>query len=426
MSKQADDVLESGAKIMTKSNVLKNTTNTIKSNMTPRQIKTIQNAGEEVAQRVRQEAAQAANSVVGSRTAQNAMDNIHPEVAATYTRGGGSRGRSGNRGYSNNRSRYSQNNQSINLGQNAYHQKIKQNVINLNRQQKAMNNVPSGNQAASNVVNANTTKKFNMGTLSKDDSANFQSAMNNIIDGGGSTTYRAPGGSSVPIYSGTTSAGNSVNLSTQVQQSLNINTNPKKFDMGTLSKEDSADFQSAMNKIIDDGNNTVPNANQMPIVNQSMNTGPTASPYISQNIHQNAAPNPQQASQPQFNTGNSPQGNVMEPQFNLGNSTPESVDPLDNQTRPKLGEGIDWKGVGGKAKEFFTGGFTDTYANYKANGGSLTDAVKSAYTNDDGSLRLGRIAGSYMAAAAGVRVLSGGGVTKDRNGNNNLIGVPFI
>lgn len=41
-------------------------------------------------------------------------------------------------------------------------------------------------------------------------------------------------------------------------------------------------------------------------------------------------------------------------------------------------------------------------------------------------LNYGKIAGSYIGVSAGARVLSGGGLYKDRNGNDNLIGVPFI
>ena len=183
-------------------------------------------------------------------------------------------------------------------------------------------------------------------------------------------------------------------------------------------------------KNVMESNNSV--ANQMPINRQTFNTEPQASPAIRNNIigdmegtRTNTSQSGPKVEQPKFQ-GNTAQEGAVEPQFDFEGAQPDKVDPLDNQTRPTLGEGVDWKSMGGKAKEFFTGGFTDTYNAYKANGGDFTAAVKSAYQNEDGSLRMGRIAGSYMAAAAGARVLSGGGITKDRNGNNNLIGVPFI
>jgi hypothetical protein len=43
-----------------------------------------------------------------------------------------------------------------------------------------------------------------------------------------------------------------------------------------------------------------------------------------------------------------------------------------------------------------------------------------------GDLNVGKIAGSYIGASAAYRVLSGGGVFKDRNGNTNVIGIPFV
>ena len=42
------------------------------------------------------------------------------------------------------------------------------------------------------------------------------------------------------------------------------------------------------------------------------------------------------------------------------------------------------------------------------------------------TLNYGKIAGSYIGATAAARVVSGGGVLKDKNGNTNLIGIPFI
>lgn len=39
---------------------------------------------------------------------------------------------------------------------------------------------------------------------------------------------------------------------------------------------------------------------------------------------------------------------------------------------------------------------------------------------------MGKIAGSYLGVAAAGRVLTGGGVYKDGNGNTNLVGVPFV
>lgn len=351
-ARKADDVIGSGSKIMTKSNLIKSTTNSISSNMTAKQTKTIMNAGKETVQNVKSAPMREAQNTIRFKSTQRAINNMD-EIAAT-----------------------SENVPSVFLGQNAYHQKIKQNVINLNRQQKAMNSVPSGSQAANNVVNTRPSSKLGESGLPKDMEASWGGA----------------------------------------DPDFDLN---KAYGIGPYNTANTA-------------NTAAPNVNKMPVVNQSqnINSGPAASPFVGKNTStvtgQNSVPSSKQVAQSQVNKGNTTQGNGAEPQFDFEGAQPDKVDPLDNQTRPKLGENVDWKSMGGKAKEFFTGGFTDTYNAYKTNGGDFTAAVKSAYQNDDGSLRMGRIAGSYMAAAAGVRILSGGGITKDRNGNNNLIGVPFI
>ena len=57
----------------------------------------------------------------------------------------------------------------------------------------------------------------------------------------------------------------------------------------------------------------------------------------------------------------------------------------------------------------------------------------SEKTLEDGTTKLvangwdaGKIAGSYLGVAGAGRVLSGGGLYKDGNGNTNLVGVPFV
>lgn len=57
---------------------------------------------------------------------------------------------------------------------------------------------------------------------------------------------------------------------------------------------------------------------------------------------------------------------------------------------------------------------------------NMGEALKNAYTKADGNIDLGAIAGSYLGVSAGYRVLSGGGAYRDKNGNANLIGIPFV
>jgi hypothetical protein len=60
----------------------------------------------------------------------------------------------------------------------------------------------------------------------------------------------------------------------------------------------------------------------------------------------------------------------------------------------------------------------------KAFDSTFREEVKEGET--EGAMKWGKVAGAYIGASAGVRVLSGGGITRDRNGNPNLIGVPFV
>lgn len=77
-------------------------------------------------------------------------------------------------------------------------------------------------------------------------------------------------------------------------------------------------------------------------------------------------------------------------------------------------------------------GFKDTYKAFKANPNGVsgakrvTDSIKQAYTHSDGKADLGRIAGSFGVAAAGARIVSGGGLYKDANGRTDLAIVPFV
>lgn len=58
-------------------------------------------------------------------------------------------------------------------------------------------------------------------------------------------------------------------------------------------------------------------------------------------------------------------------------------------------------------------------------GENLGSVAKEIYKQGD-NWNYGRIAGSYVAASSTARVVSGGGLTKDRNGNNDIIGIPGI
>lgn len=58
--------------------------------------------------------------------------------------------------------------------------------------------------------------------------------------------------------------------------------------------------------------------------------------------------------------------------------------------------------------------------------GNVKEALKQSFSTAEGNVDWGTVAGSYLGVTAGARVLSGGGVYKDSNGNTNLISVPFV
>ena len=76
-------------------------------------------------------------------------------------------------------------------------------------------------------------------------------------------------------------------------------------------------------------------------------------------------------------------------------------------------------------RDTFIGGISDSYKGIQ-DGQGIFEAIGNAHKNDDGSINWRRAAGTFMTASAAARIASGGGAYKDRYGNPNLIGVPFI
>lgn len=81
--------------------------------------------------------------------------------------------------------------------------------------------------------------------------------------------------------------------------------------------------------------------------------------------------------------------------------------------------------TGHKIGNFLGGGTRETINNMK-NGQKFGKAISNAHKKADGKLDMGKVAGTYMAASAAGRIATGGGLTKDKNGNTNVIGIPFI
>lgn len=103
------------------------------------------------------------------------------------------------------------------------------------------------------------------------------------------------------------------------------------------------------------------------------------------------------------------------PKNTTSQSTPKAKERI-NRTFEKVPESI---------KDTFIGGISDSYKGIQ-DGQGIFEAIGNAHKNDDGSINWGRAAGTFMTVSAAARIASGGGVYKDRYGNPNLIGVPFI
>lgn len=79
-------------------------------------------------------------------------------------------------------------------------------------------------------------------------------------------------------------------------------------------------------------------------------------------------------------------------------------------------------------KSEFAGGIRDSIKNLASDSSSVDaiwNGVKSAHMVD-GKVSGLRIAGSAVGVSAAARIVSGGGIYRDKDGNANIIGIPFV
>ena len=89
--------------------------------------------------------------------------------------------------------------------------------------------------------------------------------------------------------------------------------------------------------------------------------------------------------------------------------------------------------LGYQVGDFLGSGIRKTYQNSKA-GLPIKQAVKGAYyktvKDESGNLvkqlNARAVAGTAVSASMATRIASGGGLYKDRNGNTNIPGIPFL
>ena len=125
---------------------------------------------------------------------------------------------------------------------------------------------------------------------------------------------------------------------------------------------------------------------------------------------------------PEIKTGNNsgPKNTTSQPEPETSQSAPEF-----NFNKAKERINRAFEKVPESVKDTFIGGISDSYKSIQ-DGQGIFEAIGNAHKNDDGSINWRRAAGTFMTASAAARVASGGGAYKDRYGNPNLIGVPFI
>lgn len=87
-------------------------------------------------------------------------------------------------------------------------------------------------------------------------------------------------------------------------------------------------------------------------------------------------------------------------------------------------KGIQNPTVMNKLGDAMVGGIRDTSAAMKG-GQDISKAMATGFMDGD-KLRMDRVAGTFVGASAAARLATGGGLYKDRNGNTNIIGIPFI
>lgn len=209
-----------------------------------------------------------------------------------------------------------------------------------------------------------------------------------------------------------------------------------------ITEGNSRKVSKAINNAVDKIKNP-PEVPRMPVIDTTMpNSGPQASSIIRNTPIDNTSTGPRYGPRKdsipnddgpfQNNFDFSDDGGPRTSSSGSGNGNKKTNSNTNTNSGPEGGpnssggnEGPNdrrsWKDY---ANDYF-GGIGDTYKGVR-DGGNFWDALESAHTNDDGSLRWGRIAGTYAAAAVGSRVVSGGGLYKDRYGNSNIPGVPFI
>jgi hypothetical protein len=308
-------------------------------------------------------------------------------------------------------------------------------VVKANTAERALNrtayNGNSAVKASREIIENKRTNRVIDGHNAKQRSVEMQTILNNVKDQ--HATINVDGSRAAERARGFDNAVNNVRRTKEWQSRTSYN--PDTVSVGLNNYNSGA---QASQMIINTPQTTsAPNPNKAQQiyhrVTNNPNTEPNINPDVEPNfgfdttVNQNPKINAQPNVEPNFGfdtrSGGSSSANSQ------SNSGPRTEKPKSNpqqQAEQQARGSFTDSRVFGYAKDTLFGGAIDSYNNIKNTDMGIFESISAAHRNDDGSLNIRRAAGSFVAASAAARVASGGGAYKDRYGNPNLIGVPFI
>ena len=307
-------------------------------------------------------------------------------------------------------------------------------VVKANTAERALNRTAySGNsavKASREIIENKRTNRVIDGHNAKQRSVEMQTILNNVKDQHAS--INVDGSRAAERARGFNNAVNNVKRTKEWQGQTSYN--PNTISVGLNNYNSGAQASQIITNTPQTTSAPNPNKAQQIYhrVTNNPNTEPNINPDVEPNfgfdttVNQNPKINAQPDVEPNFGFNTNSGGGSANSQSNSGprveTPKPNTQQQAEQQAR---GSFTDSKAFG-YAKDTLFGGAIDSYNNIRNTDMGIFESINAAHRNEDGSLNIRRAAGSFVAASAAARVASGGGAYKDRYGNPNLIGVPFI
>lgn len=307
-------------------------------------------------------------------------------------------------------------------------------VVKANTAERALNRTAySGNsavKASREIIENKRTSRVIDGHNAKQRSVEMQTILNNVKDQ--HATINVDGSRAAERARGFDNAVNNIKRTKEWQRQTSYN--PDTVSVG-LNNYNSGAQASQIIKNTPQAT-SAPDPNKAQQIYHRVTNNPNTEPNINANVepnfgfdttvNQNPKINAQPDVEPNFGFNTNSGGSGANTQSNSGprTETPKT-NPQQQAEQQARGSFTDSRAFG-YAKDTLLGGSIDSYNNMRNTDMGIFESINAAHRNDDGSLNIRRAAGSFVAASAAARVASGGGAYKDRYGNPNLIGVPFI